>query len=226
MNPPNNLDIPDKSLDIDTNLTSGVSPISATSRASTFTPGNHESSLSTGLSDEELSLPRATLQKLALDYLPTDIHPAKQTTQLLMDCCSEFIHLVSTEALNIQAERRAMKDANSSAPNSVVGGTITANHVLQAMTNLGFSGYLDQIQETGKTHKQEAKIREQKKSKNALKTKQMGLSEEELLQQQQALFQQARDKYKMSLAQQPIAEQASGLTTQDTTETDDIPKED
>ena len=48
--------------------------------------------------DEELSLPKATIQKLIQDYLPNDMSCAKDTRDLLIECCVEFIHLVSSEA--------------------------------------------------------------------------------------------------------------------------------
>ena len=53
--------------------------------------------------DEDLSLPKgmdfneATMSKLIQELLPPDITCAKDTKDLLTDCCVEFIHLVSSE---------------------------------------------------------------------------------------------------------------------------------
>lgn len=47
--------------------------------------------------DEDLNLPRASLNKLIKEVLP-DLRVANEVRDLLLQCCNEFIHLVSTEA--------------------------------------------------------------------------------------------------------------------------------
>ena len=50
--------------------------------------------------DEELTLPRASLNKMIRELVPS-IRIANESRELLMNCCTEFIHLVSSEANDI-----------------------------------------------------------------------------------------------------------------------------
>ena len=56
----------------------------------------------------------------------------------------EFITLISSEANEI-AEREAKK-------------TIAAEHVVKALTDLGFNEYIEQIQEVAQEHKETQKV--------------------------------------------------------------------
>lgn len=47
--------------------------------------------------DEELTLPRASVNKMIKDALP-NIRVANDVREMIMNCCTEFIHLVSTKA--------------------------------------------------------------------------------------------------------------------------------
>ena len=64
----------------------------------TMSDDEHEYNSAGPLDDEDLSLPKATIQKLIQEYLPKDLSCAKETRDLLTDCCVEFVHLVSSEA--------------------------------------------------------------------------------------------------------------------------------
>jgi down-regulator of transcription 1 len=74
--------------------------------------------------------------------------------------------------------------------------TISSEHVLQALQNLGFESYLEELKVLSEDHRQEQKEMS-KKSTNKLKSS--GLTQEELLKQQAELFQQAREKYEQKL---------------------------
>ena len=50
--------------------------------------------------DDELSIPRATLNKMIKELLP-DIRVSIDSRELISNCCTEFITLISTEANNI-----------------------------------------------------------------------------------------------------------------------------
>lgn len=142
--------------------------------------------------DDELSLPKATVQKLIsgksrgddisvkadfVEMLPSDITCAKDTRDLLIDCCVEFIHLVASESNDI-----CEKDAKK---------TIAPEHVVTALEQLGYTDYIEEIQDVLKEHKQQQKDREKKQTR----LEKSGLSTEELLQQQEMLFQQSRMKF-------------------------------
>ncbi|PWA02744.1 hypothetical protein BB558_001118 [Smittium angustum] len=125
--------------------------------------------------EDDLSLPRATVYKLIGEMLPEDITCAKETRDLLIDCCNEFIHLVASEA-NEVCEKEAKK-------------TIAAEHVLTALKDLGFESYIDEVKEAYSDHKiQQTRDR----GKRGSKLDQLGMTQEELLKSQEELFAKAR----------------------------------
>lgn len=70
-----------------------------TSISNCNTTSLNESCSNPGLSneDEELTLPRASVNKMIKDALP-NIRVANDVREMIMNCCTEFIHLVSSEA--------------------------------------------------------------------------------------------------------------------------------
>ena len=50
--------------------------------------------------DDELSIPRAALNKMIKELIPS-IRVANDARELILNCCTEFIHLVSSEANEI-----------------------------------------------------------------------------------------------------------------------------
>ncbi|KAI8988798.1 histone-fold-containing protein [Pilobolus umbonatus] len=131
-----------------------------------------------GLVDDELSLPKATVQKLINEMMPDDIICSKDTRDLLIDCCVvEFIHLIASEANEI-CEKETKK-------------TIAGEHVVAALQALGFEEYVEEVDEVFKEHKKQQKDRDKKSTR----LENTGISEEELLRQQELLFAQSRLKY-------------------------------
>ncbi|KAL1894610.1 hypothetical protein BROUX41_000921 [Berkeleyomyces rouxiae] len=114
--------------------------------------------------NDDLSLPKATVQKIVSEILPpsTGMSFAKETRDLLIECCVEFITLVSSEANEI-SEKEAKK-------------TIACDHITKALEQLGFSDYVPAVLEAANEHKEVQKGREKKGSKLASS----GLSMEEL----------------------------------------------
>ncbi|MCJ1308788.1 hypothetical protein MMC25_002443 [Agyrium rufum] len=131
-------------------------------------------------SAEDLSLPKATIHKIITEILGTS-HPGltfgKDARDLLIDCSVEFITLISSEANEI-AEKEAKK-------------TIAAEHIDKALRELGFPEYVPEVLAVAGEHKEQLRTREKKTSKMELS----GLSEAELLRQQQELFKSATNKY-------------------------------
>ncbi|ODQ52522.1 transcription corepressor [Saitoella complicata NRRL Y-17804] len=127
--------------------------------------------------DDELSLPKATVQKVISEILPKDLAFAKETRDLLIECCVEFIHLISSEANEI-CEKEAKK-------------TIAAEHVVSALEQLGFGEYVEEIQKVAQEHKEQQKSREKKQSK----FDQSGKTPEELQAMQEELLRKARERY-------------------------------
>lgn len=114
--------------------------------------------------NDDLSLPKATVQKIVSEILPptTGISFSKEARDLLIECCVEFITLVSSEANEI-SEKETKK-------------TIACDHITKALEQLGFSDYVPAVLEAAAEHKEVQKGREKK----ANKFESSGLSLEEL----------------------------------------------
>lgn len=126
---------------------------------------------------EEISLPKATVQKIVGEILPDGYSFTKDAREALIECCIEFLMIVSTESNDI-ADRELKK-------------TISTDHVLAALKNLGFGEYLPTLFHIIDQFKISSKIREKKIGS---KFRSSGLSEEELLRKQEELFKASRDK--------------------------------
>lgn len=129
-----------------------------------------------GSNTEDLSLPKATVQKIIGEILPKDIAIAKEAREAITELSIEFIGLLST-VLNEIAEKEAKK-------------TITSDHVVKALEELDFHNYLEIINKVLNEHKELLKGKEKKNNK----FQNLGLSEEELLRQQEELFKKSRDR--------------------------------
>lgn len=111
------------------------------------------------------------MQKLISEMMPGDIVCAKDTRDLLIDCCvgeyslvvqhadscnfliskthslvllTEFIHLIASEANEI-CEKETKK-------------TIAGEHVISALQALGFEDYVEEVDEVYKEHKKQQKV--------------------------------------------------------------------
>jgi len=107
----------------------------------------------------------------------------------------EFITLISSEANEI-----AEKDAKK---------TIACEHVTAALEQLGYPDYVPEILKVAQEHKVQQAVRQdtwmlecmesltgvQNREKKQSKIEQSGLTEEELIRQQQELFRSATDKF-------------------------------
>ncbi|KAF8665757.1 hypothetical protein AX16_000205 [Volvariella volvacea WC 439] len=127
--------------------------------------------------DDDLSLPKATVAKMIAELLPNDVVCAKETRDLVIECCVEFIHLISSEANEI-CEQESKK-------------TIAPEHIISALKRLGFDSFTAEVEDVLKDHKQQQKDREKKVSK----FEQSGMTEEELLAKQEELFAASRAKF-------------------------------
>ncbi|KAJ6516083.1 histone-fold-containing protein [Mycena sanguinolenta] len=127
--------------------------------------------------DDDLSLPKATVAKMITELLPNDVVCAKETRDLVIECCVEFIHLISSEANEI-CEQESKK-------------TIAPEHIISALKRLGFDSFTSEVEDVLKEHKQQQKDREKKVSK----FEQSGMTTEELLAAQEQLFAASRAKF-------------------------------
>ncbi|KAL1894361.1 negative cofactor 2 transcription regulator complex subunit ncb2 [Sporothrix stenoceras] len=125
--------------------------------------------------NDDLSLPKATVQKIVTEILPPSMGIAfsRDARDLLIECCVEFITLISSEANEI-SEKEAKK-------------TIACDHVTRALEHLGFAEYVGAVLEAAQEHKEVQKGRERK----ADKFTQSGMTLEELERLQQEQFAEA-----------------------------------
>lgn len=126
----------------------------------------------------------ATLQKIIKEILkPREVSCSKDVTDLISECCVEFITLLTSEANEI-----AEKDGKK---------TICGEHVVRALTDLGFEEYVHDVSEEAAEHKELAKRKERKTRNSTLDS---GLTEEQLAEQQSALFAAAAANYEQQHA--------------------------
>ncbi|XP_072104160.1 protein Dr1-like [Mobula birostris] len=128
-----------------------------------------------GNNDDDLTIPRATINKIIKEVLP-NIRVANDAREMVVNCCTEFIHLISSEAYEIcsQSEKK----------------TISPEHTMQALESLGFGSYLSEAKEVLR----ECKIVALERRKANSRLENLGIPEEELLRQQQELFAKAREQ--------------------------------
>ncbi|KAF2863721.1 putative CBF/NF-Y family transcription factor [Piedraia hortae CBS 480.64] len=136
---------------------------------------------------EDLSLPKATVQKIINEVLyspamaggsTTPPTFSKDTRDLLIECCVEFITMLSAEANEI-AEREAKK-------------TIACEHVTKALEDLGFGEYVPELKRVANDFKvTQAQGRERRVNRNAPN----GMSNDELIRAQESLFKSASAKF-------------------------------
>lgn len=88
----------------------------------------------------------ATVQKIVTEILPPSdgVAFAKESRDLLIECCVEFITLISSEANEI-SEKEAKK-------------TIACDHITKALEQLGFPEYVSAVMEAAAEHKEVQKV--------------------------------------------------------------------
>ena len=124
----------------------------------------------------EVSLPKATVNKFANEVAASlDVRLTADTRDLIAKCCSEFV-----ECLSLEANEICEKDSKK---------TITPEHVLRALKNLGLERYLEDVSAEYEKVRAEDKSRRKAAAKRDRKKKP---DSAELLRQQQELFAAAR----------------------------------
>ncbi|KAG4255088.1 negative cofactor 2 complex subunit beta, partial [Fusarium proliferatum] len=134
--------------------------------------------------NDDLSLPKATVQKIVSEILPPSagVAFAKEARDLLIECCVEFITLISSEANEI-SEKEAKK-------------TIACDHITKALEQLGFTDMVPAVLEAAAEHKEVQKTNnDQGREKKADKFANSGMSMEELARLQEEQFAAARERH-------------------------------
>ncbi|KAJ9567350.1 hypothetical protein OSB04_003316 [Centaurea solstitialis] len=149
-----------------------------------------------GKTKEDASLPKATMTKIIKEMLPPDVRVARDTQDLLIECCVEFINLISSES-NEVCSREDKR-------------TIAPEHVLKALEVLGFGDYIEEVYAAYEQHKLETvdTVRGGKCTNGA------EMTEEEALAEQQRMFAEARARMNgVATAPKPPPEAEPSLNT-------------
>ncbi|KAL4559373.1 hypothetical protein LXL04_031511 [Taraxacum kok-saghyz] len=171
-----------------------------------------------GKTKEDASLPKATMTKIIKEMLPPDVRVARDTQDLLIECCvGEIFHhtfsynqttLSPIQLLyNLSTLLHFAEFINliSSESNEVCGRedrrTIAPEHVLKALEVLGFGEYIEEVYAAYEQHKHETMdtVRGVKCTNGA------EMTEEEALAEQQRMFAEARAR--MNGGVPPVAKQ-------------------
>jgi protein dr1 len=135
--------------------------------------------------EEDLSIPRAAMNKLIKEIVP-DVRVANETREVVLNCCKEFIRLVTSQANSICEEQQKK--------------TMSGEHVLMALSKLGMDNYRREAELVLNNCKG-------KRRRQSTRLEHLGIPEEELLRQQQELFAKAR-------AEQAVIEQEEWIQMQ------------
>ncbi|BGP32453.1 negative cofactor 2 transcription regulator complex subunit ncb2 [Rhodotorula toruloides] len=125
-----------------------------------------------GGGDDEVALPKSTINKLIAESLPAGFSAAKEVKDLMAECCKEFLLAVSSEANEI-----CEKDSKK---------TMLPDHILSALKALGFEEFVSGVEDVLADHK------EGEKAKKAKKAAGNGMTEAEMLRIQEELFAKSR----------------------------------
>jgi hypothetical protein len=138
--------------------------------------------------------------------VPT-VRVANESRELILNFCTEFIHLISSEANEICNQKNKK--------------TISAEHVLEALNKLGFSDFTkDAVNVLN-----DCKLAAAKRRRQSTRLENLGISEEELYEQQQELIRQARLKMNEEFAQTQLGIQQQAQQPMDKDDCDDDDEE-
>lgn len=110
----------------------------------------------------------ATLQKMIKEYLPGDVRIGGEAVEMLVNCCTGragvdsrppcrvqqhhdidlFVHAEFVQLLSSEANEVSTREKKS---------TITPDHVMKALQELGFSEFLEEVTAAWEEHKEESK---------------------------------------------------------------------
>ncbi len=160
-----------------------------------------------GGGEEDITIPRAAMNKMIKELCP-NIRVANDARELILNCCTEFIHLLSSES-NEMCNNQNKKTINAEhvlmgrqffLPLSLPLLNYTALHgfFISALDSLGYSDFKKDCEEV----LEECKDVAAKRRRQSTRLENLGIPEEELLRQQQELFARARAEQEAQQQQQ------------------------
>ncbi|CCH60691.1 hypothetical protein TBLA_0D01840 [Henningerozyma blattae CBS 6284] len=138
------------------------------------------------IDSDEVSLPRATVQKIISEVLDPEYTFSKEAREIITKSGIEFLMILSS-----MASEMADNDCKK---------TIAPEHVIKALTELEYNQFIPFLQQRLYEYKGTQKVKEKRDDK----FKKSGLSEEELLRQQEELFRQSRSRLNNNVVMKKI----------------------
>lgn len=127
----------------------------------------------------DIALPKATVNKFANEVASSlHVRLTADTRELIAECCTEFVQLLSSEANDI-----CEKDKKK---------TITPEHVLRALRQLGLERFHQEVKDEYERAKSDDKLRARGSGRRDRNKAKAPVDDEELLRQQEELFARAR----------------------------------
>ncbi|KAG1680325.1 hypothetical protein FOA52_015415 [Chlamydomonas sp. UWO 241] len=137
--------------------------------------------------DDDLSLPKATIQKLVKEFIPGDVRVSSDAFDALVGCCTEFVQLMSSESNEIATKNQKCM--------------VQPDHVMTALQELGFDEFKAGVTAAWDEQKEEAKAESTRKAAIKSKHAQNDLTEEQLIEMQKQMFAAARARSMTSEAE-------------------------
>eukprot|EP00455_Lapot_gusevi_P052335 TRINITY_DN7953_c0_g1_i2.p1 TRINITY_DN7953_c0_g1~~TRINITY_DN7953_c0_g1_i2.p1 ORF type:complete len:203 (+),score=41.68 TRINITY_DN7953_c0_g1_i2:59-610(+) len=138
-------------------------------------------------SEENLSLPKGTVAKLIKEHLPPNLKCSNEVRDLVLECCNEFVNLISSEASVVCASDKK--------------NMIGPQHLITALEKLEFRSYIPEVQALLQNHQEEAK---ETRKRNQKKMKKSTPSDPDAKARQAQLFARARGEPVSSPVSAPV----------------------
>ncbi|KAL0241425.1 hypothetical protein GEMRC1_006660 [Eukaryota sp. GEM-RC1] len=150
----------------------------------------------------DTNLPRATVQKVIKDAIPSKMRISQDVKDIVVNGSSDFVNLLAAKAneLCLQEFKK----------------TIAPYHVFDALIELGYSDYVDKCKESLEQYKQHELTRPKKKT-----TKLVG-NPQDLLEEQRKMFEEAAKSSAMASSQPLPVLSAASLETKSDDEDDEF----
>eukprot|EP00887_Chlorella_sp_A99_P002587 scaffold6.g2587.t1 len=145
--------------------------------------------------EDELGLPKATMQKSIKGLLPKDMRVAGDAVDLITKCCNEFVQLVSTQArlsFPCGSGGAAAATAANQACEAEKRSTINPEHIVRALEELDFQTYVPGVQEAWDEFKQGEREHKRLATTKRSAAQDSGLTQAQLAELQQKMFAEAR----------------------------------
>lgn len=130
-----------------------------------------------GAGGDDATLPKVVINKMMKESLSPNVRISNDARELITQCATQFIHLLSSEANEICEKKHNKR-------------TIAPEHAFTALENLGFGTMVKE----GTNALNEYKSAVAKKRRKSHRLENLGIPVEELLKQQQELFAKAREE--------------------------------